>query len=244
MAAEEDLGDGHHVDYYSDYLDKHGLRDGMPENEYELDDPMPFPRTRFPPDQVNAMHANSDVDSSQIAQHHTLGPRHNQAAPGDHTHNGVSSRALGIWQNWNILWNAVGGTTPSIGNGLLAGRYMQIGGTVFGRITFVAGNTTTFGSTQWYFSMPPIPLLPQSGFSGNQYEGGVGVALASNSSGGSPLQATSSYRGVVSVDMWTNTIQILSDNMYWGGNGSSPWAWSATSGFQANFMYEAKPVAP
>lgn len=94
MPGEEDLGDGHKVDYYSDYLSSHGLRDGTSENEYELDDPMPFPRTRFPPDQINAMHANSDVDSSQLAQHHTLGPRHTQSAPGDHSHNGVSSPVL------------------------------------------------------------------------------------------------------------------------------------------------------
>lgn len=94
MATEEDLGDGHKANYYSDYLGSHGLRDGNAESEYELDDPPPFPRTRFPPDQINAMHANSDSDSSQLAQHHTLGPRHNQAAPGDHSHNGVSSPAI------------------------------------------------------------------------------------------------------------------------------------------------------
>jgi len=109
MATEEDLGDGHKADYYSDYLTSHGLRDGQPENEYELDDPMPFPRTRFPPDQVNALHANSDRDSSQLAQHHTLGPRHNQAAPGDHLHNGVSSPPL----FWVFSGN---GTTDAAGH--------------------------------------------------------------------------------------------------------------------------------
>jgi len=239
----QDLGDGHLANYYTDYLSEHGLRDGQSENDFSYDDPIPFPRSRFPPSQINAMHANSDVDSSQQAQHHTIGPRHNQSAAGDHVHDGVGSKALGIWKNYTIAWSCVSGTQPSLGNGLLAGRYMQLGGAVFGRITFAAGSTTTFGSGSWQFTMPPVPLLAQSGFSGISYEGGIGVALASNGSGGSPLQATSSYRGVVAADLWINAVQILSDNMYWGGNGSSPWAWTATSGFQANFMYEAKPVS-
>lgn len=242
MATEEDLGDGHHVDYYSDFVGSHGLRDGVTENEYELDDPMPFPRTRFPPSQSNAMHANSDVDSSQQAQHHTLGPRHNQASPGDHTHNGVSSRALGVWSTYLVSWTCVGGTNPVLADGLLLGRYMQIGGTVFGRMTFAAGASTTFGSSQWAFSLPPVALAPVSGFAGNPYEGGVGVVLASNNYSGSPRQPNSSYRGVLSVDMWTNAIQIFSDNAFW--SGTSPWTWSATSGFQASFMYEAKTLAP
>lgn len=38
------------------------------------------------PQDVNAFHQNSDKDSSPYAQHHTLGGRPNQAAPGDHKH--------------------------------------------------------------------------------------------------------------------------------------------------------------
>lgn len=40
-------------------------------------------------------HRQSDVDSSQRAQHHTLGPRRNQAAPGDHIHDGMTSKKIG-----------------------------------------------------------------------------------------------------------------------------------------------------
>lgn len=40
-------------------------------------------------------HQNSDVDSSPKSQHHTLGSRRNQAAPGDHIHDGVSSSKMG-----------------------------------------------------------------------------------------------------------------------------------------------------
>jgi hypothetical protein len=40
-------------------------------------------------------HSNSDVDSSVVAQHHTLGIQHNQGSPGDHKHDGKSSKKIG-----------------------------------------------------------------------------------------------------------------------------------------------------
>lgn len=39
------------------------------------------------PSEVAALHQNSDVDSGELAYHHTLGPRGYQAAPGNHKHN-------------------------------------------------------------------------------------------------------------------------------------------------------------
>lgn len=48
-----------------------------------------------PTSEVNKFHSNSDVDSSVTGQHHSLGIQHNQASPGDHTHNGKSSRKIG-----------------------------------------------------------------------------------------------------------------------------------------------------
>jgi hypothetical protein len=45
--------------------------------------------------EVTKFHANSDLDSAVTAQHHTLGILHNQSSPGDHTHNGKSSKRIG-----------------------------------------------------------------------------------------------------------------------------------------------------
>jgi hypothetical protein len=53
-----------------------------------------FTRDTPPPDQVAGFHARSDLDSSWNAQHHTLGIKHDQASPGDHIHDGKSSRRL------------------------------------------------------------------------------------------------------------------------------------------------------
>lgn len=46
-------------------------------------------------DAINKLHANSDVNTSVTAQHHTLGIEHNQASPGDHKHDGKSSKRIG-----------------------------------------------------------------------------------------------------------------------------------------------------
>lgn len=39
-------------------------------------------------------HTHSDVDGNPKAQHHTLGPAQNQAASGNHTHDGGQSAKL------------------------------------------------------------------------------------------------------------------------------------------------------
>lgn len=51
---------------------------------------------------VNSFHHRSDVDSSVASQHHTLGISRNQAAPGDHIHDGSASRKLGAGRNLTI----------------------------------------------------------------------------------------------------------------------------------------------
>lgn len=45
--------------------------------------------------QVSEFHTKADTDSSTSAGHHTLGISHNQASPGDHSHDGQTSRLVG-----------------------------------------------------------------------------------------------------------------------------------------------------
>lgn len=47
-----------------------------------------------PPQTVNRFHNKSDVDSDSNAQHHTLGIKKDQASPGDHKHDGTTSKRL------------------------------------------------------------------------------------------------------------------------------------------------------
>ncbi len=44
--------------------------------------------------EVSKIHNRADTDSQPSALHHTLGPSGLQASPGDHTHDGRSSKRL------------------------------------------------------------------------------------------------------------------------------------------------------
>jgi hypothetical protein len=61
------------------------------------------------PKEVNDFHEGSDVDRSTRAQHHTLGSLGSQASPGDHSHDGGSSKVLDV----NDLPPPLSGTTIS-----------------------------------------------------------------------------------------------------------------------------------
>lgn len=233
MPGEQDLGDGHLANYYSDYLTEHGLRDGTTENEYEIDDPMPFPRTRFPPSQINAMHANSDVDSSQQAQHHTLGPRHNQSAPGDHSHDGGTSSQLFQWHDWisaPASWSALT-TSPSIGSlGQIEGRYVKLNTYVTYQFSLMAGSDTTFGSGAWLFSLPfaarlsTIPAISA-----------LAIGNAKGFQGG-----TNNYTGV--IDFYdANHVIIISNLQPNPWQSSVPVAWAANNNnyFGFEITYES-----
>lgn len=60
-----------------------------------MSNPIPSTDPSPPSETVSKFHSNSDSDSAVTAQHHTLGIQHNQASPGDHKHDGHSSKAIG-----------------------------------------------------------------------------------------------------------------------------------------------------
>jgi hypothetical protein len=51
-------------------------------------------KTKPSPKEVLDFHTHSDRDGSPKAEHHTLGSGPNQAAPGNHTHDGGTSAVL------------------------------------------------------------------------------------------------------------------------------------------------------
>lgn len=56
--------------------------------------------------QVDDFHEQSDLNTRSEAQHHTLGPGQNQAAPGNHNHDGGTS--IPLWEG-NTLTGSRGG---------------------------------------------------------------------------------------------------------------------------------------
>jgi len=71
-------------------------------------------------EEVNAFHLNSDKDSSVFALHHTLGRGANQAAAGNHTHNGKDSAQLDMNDILNGWVNLDGGLPSSVYGGMTA----------------------------------------------------------------------------------------------------------------------------
>jgi hypothetical protein len=57
------------------------------------------------------------------------------------------------WTSYTPVWTA-GGSNPVIGNGTIQGYYKVVGKICFVRGNIAMGTTTTFGSGEWYISMP------------------------------------------------------------------------------------------
>lgn len=57
------------------------------------------------------------------------------------------------WDTYTPTWSATG-SAPSIGNGSIAGRYLQIGKTVLWRASFYFGSTTNYGTGFYRFGIP------------------------------------------------------------------------------------------
>jgi hypothetical protein len=57
------------------------------------------------------------------------------------------------WVSYTPVWTAAS-VNPAIGNGTMTGQYKVIGKTCFVRGNIVMGSTTTFGTGEWYVSMP------------------------------------------------------------------------------------------
>jgi hypothetical protein len=69
------------------------------------------------------------------------------------TFNLSGSQIETAWASYTPVWTA-SGTNPVIGNGTIEGYYKLIGKTCFVRGNIAMGSTTTFGTGEWYVSMP------------------------------------------------------------------------------------------
>ena len=110
--------------------------------------------------QVKDFHLNSDVDQSFIAQHHTLGPLTNQASPGDHIHDGSTSKKIQLkhLESESIDFAVLGGTDGTqptfTGAPLFTGSYTRFGNIVHFAIDVDFDNITSFGTGQYYIKLP------------------------------------------------------------------------------------------
>jgi len=114
------------------------------------------------------------------------------------------------WTSYVVTWSSASNPQPSIGNGALRGFYTTVGKTVFVRVDFIAGVTTTFGTGTWSFSLPidardpdgiqfPCSMLDQgvawyAGIVNGSYTGSVSsTAIITTSSPAVSVEATAPF---------------------------------------------------
>ena len=129
------------------------------------------------------------------------------------------------WTPYVPVWTA-SVTNPVIGNGTITGSYAVIGKTCFVRGNIAMGSTTTFGSGEWYVSMP-IPAINADAIlltatlldNGSAWYNAIMVGARAGFNTKAPLQYVNITNGTASdvnptqPFTWTNT-----DRFVWNGS--------------------------
>ena len=129
------------------------------------------------------------------------------------------------WTPYVPVWTA-SVTNPVIGNGTITGSYAVIGKTCFVRGNIAMGSTTTFGSGEWYVSMP-IPAINADAIlltatlldNGSAWYNATMVGARAGFNTKAPLQYVNITNGTASdvnptqPFTWTNT-----DRFVWNGS--------------------------
>jgi hypothetical protein len=121
--------------------------------------------------------------------------------------------AIGEWTAFTPVWTA-SGTTPSLGNGSIYGRYVQINKLVIAQIGIVFGSTTTQGSGAWRIDYPVTPNRNDLFVAGDLGSGRMYDGAGNTDNMHVMSQATDSY------------FQLLTDTAGVVGAGV-PWTWNS-----------------
>jgi len=138
--------------------------------------------------------------------------------------------SVGVWQSYTPVWTA-SVTNPNIGNGTIIGRYCVIGKTCHVSIQLQAGSTTTFGSGNYFLS---IPVAAKNN----------GVAFAYFGIGHIRNIGVASYPVIIQLEPYTNaskTTYIIvttagTTSLYW--TPTAPFTFGNTDLFWMNLTYE------
>lgn len=121
------------------------------------------------------------------------------------------------------VWSA-DTTNPSIGNGILEGRYTKIGTLVNMSIKIVMGSTTTFGSGSYSFGLP---------FQADNDSFLNGVRVLG-------LDVGTAYRfGTMIPAGGGFAVRVLNDSTFTAWNPTNPHTWANTDEITINLTYKA-----
>ena len=183
------------------------------------------------PEEINRLHSNSDKDLSQLALHHTLGTGHNQASPGDHIHDGGTSKGFS-WTKFtnggSPIWIS-DATQPSIGSGVVSARYIKLGTLCIYHWELLFATNTTFGTGNWEIVLP-FAARTADGEHSNTFSGIVkGYCGDTNTNAVGAMWSATSTRIAIVSHMATSP---------WGP--TTPFTWPANGGNHMNgqLIYE------
>jgi hypothetical protein len=132
------------------------------------------------------------------------------------------------WETYTPTWTAAI-TNPAIGNGFIAGRYVQIQKLVHAQISITMGSTTTYGSGVYYFGLPITSKTAYYNFAAL----GVGTIF--------DVSTANAY--VVSANYQTGATGYVSLRFTGAGNGdvtnTAPYTFATNDIITLNVTYEA-----
>ena len=150
--------------------------------------------------------------------------------PTGHTLNAVDGlqiggTAVGAIQTYTPTWTVPAGSTPTIGNGSLTGKYTVINKWCVGSIRLALGSTSSIsGTSEWRFSFPVTPVNIFN------FET-LGAALAVD-------VGTAGYRGT--AFFLANTIAVYGSDAAATVGSTTPFTWDPSVGdyLTISFSYE------
>lgn len=137
----------------------------------------------------------------------------------------------GAWTPYTPTWTSTG-TLPVLGNGILAGRYTRIGRTIHGTIYTAMGSTTTFGTGNYFWTLP-VPAQ-NALFDWQAMGTAKGYHAGSNLFGQITLMAGTS--GAKIRVMYSATAPAGAESYV---AQTAPWTWASGDDITFHFTYEA-----
>lgn len=129
------------------------------------------------------------------------------------------------WTTYAPTWSA-STTAPVIGNGAIGGRYLQIGKTIRYHISVLMGSTTTYGTGNYTFTLPFVPLLANA----SEW---MGNAAARDNSGPTSRAFTAELSNTVS-----GTIALRQADNFTLMSNVSPYTWAVSDRISIHGEFE------
>lgn len=136
------------------------------------------------------------------------------------THLRDNLKAATEWTAYTPTWTATGGT-PTIGNGILTGRYISAGDLCHVNIALTIGSTTSLGTTTaWTWALPVTAAGSAAGHSWALYWGNT------------------YYVGASLIDAGSTSLRVLSHGSGDAYGYNVPFTWTANSRLIISATYE------